>query len=52
MIEVVLDSNILFSALISGKELYLDIFRSLKIYVPDFVFLEIEKRNGSFARPA
>lgn len=43
MIEVVLDSNILFAALISGKELYLDIFRSLKVYVPDFVFLEIEK---------
>lgn len=43
MIEVVLDSNILFAALISGKTLYLDLFRALKIYVPDFVFLEIEK---------
>jgi predicted nucleic acid-binding protein len=43
MLEVVLDSNILFSALISGKDLYLDLFRSLKVYVPDFVFLEIEK---------
>ncbi len=41
--EVVLDSNVLFSALISGKELYLDIFKSLKIYVPDFIFGEISK---------
>ncbi|NKQ37619.1 MAG: PIN domain-containing protein [Chloroflexi bacterium] len=41
--EVILDSNVLFSALISGKELYLDIFKSLKIYVPDFIFGEISK---------
>ena len=41
--KVVLDSNIIFSALISGKELYLDIFRALEIYVPDFIFLEISK---------
>ena len=43
MTEVVLDSNILFAALISGKDLYLALFRALKVYVPDFVFLEIEK---------
>ena len=41
--EVVVDTNILFSALISGKAAYLDIFRAAKIYSPDFIFLEIAK---------
>ncbi len=41
--KIVLDSNILFSALISGKELYVDIFRSLECYVPDFIFTELSK---------
>lgn len=41
--KIVMDSNILFSALISGKELYVDIFKALKIYVPDFIFREISK---------
>ncbi len=41
--KIVLDSNIIFSALISGKELYLDIFRELQLVVPDFIFLEISK---------
>lgn len=41
--EVVADSNILFAALISGKSAYLDIFRLIRVYVPDFMFLEIEK---------
>jgi hypothetical protein len=35
--KIVLDSNILFSALISGKELYIDIFKALQIYVPNFL---------------
>ena len=41
--KVVLDSNIIFSSLISGKDLYIDIFKSLEIYVPDFIFAEISK---------
>ncbi|NOY58171.1 MAG: PIN domain-containing protein [Calditrichaeota bacterium] len=41
--KIVLDSNIIFSALISGKELYIDIFRALQIYVPDFLLTEISK---------
>lgn len=41
--KVVVDSNILFSALISGKELYVDIFKAVKVYVPDFIFGEIYK---------
>ena len=41
--EVIADANILFSALISGRAAYLDIFRAAKVYVPDFIFLEITK---------
>lgn len=41
--KIVIDSNIIFAALISGKDLYIDIFKSLMIYTPDFIFLEISK---------
>lgn len=41
--EIVLDTNIIFSALISGKEIYIDILRSLDVYVPDFIFRELYK---------
>jgi len=39
--KIVADSNILFSALISGKELWIDIFRSSEVCVPDFIFTEL-----------
>ncbi len=48
--EVVVDSNILFSALISGKQVYLDIFRAVDVYIPDFVFPEIEKYEQRILR--
>ncbi len=41
--EIVLDSNILFSALISGKEVYIDMLKSFNVYVPDFIFNELDK---------
>ena len=41
--ELVADSNIVFSALISGKPVYLDIYRRARVSVPDFMLLEIEK---------
>ena len=41
--NVVLDSNILFSALISGKEAYLEILRAVNAHAPDFIFQEIAK---------
>lgn len=41
--KMVLDSNVLFSALISGKEFYIDIFRAAEIYMPDFIFTELSK---------
>lgn len=48
--KIVMDSNIIFSALISGKELYIDIFKSLKIYVPDFIFREISKYENKIIK--
>ena len=41
--KYVIDANVLFSAFISGKELYTLLFSSYTIYVPDFAFLELEK---------
>lgn len=48
--KIVLDSNILFSALISGKESYVDILKTLKIYVPDFIFTEISKYEDTIIK--
>ncbi|MBF0376451.1 MAG: PIN domain-containing protein [Desulfamplus sp.] len=39
----IIDSNILFNAFISGKDIYTLLFSEYKIYVPDFAFLELEK---------
>jgi predicted nucleic acid-binding protein len=39
----VLDANVLFSAFISGKELYTLLFSERSMYLPDFAFLELEK---------
>ena len=41
--RVVVDSNIIFSALISGKEAYLDIFKRNGVYIPDIVFSELDR---------
>jgi predicted nucleic acid-binding protein len=43
MNEFVLDVNVIFSALISGKDLYEKIFSDYKFYVPDFALLEIDE---------
>ena len=41
--QYVIDANILFSAFISGKELYNSLFSAYTIFLPDFAFHEIEK---------
>jgi predicted nucleic acid-binding protein len=41
--KYVIDANILFSAFISGKEVYTFLFSEHTIYLPDFAFLELEK---------
>lgn len=41
--KFIIDANILFSAFISGKEIYSLLFSEYGIYLPDFAFLELEK---------
>lgn len=41
--KIVVDSNIIFSALISGKEIYLEILQKHKAYIPDIVLFELLK---------
>ncbi len=41
--KYVIDANILFSAFISGKEVYTLLFSEYTICLPDFAFLELEK---------
>jgi len=41
--KLVLDSNIIFFALISGNEKYLDIVRMNDVYMPDIVLHELNK---------
>jgi len=43
MNEFVLDANIIFSSLLSGKGFYRRVFEKNKFYSPDFAFLEIQK---------
>lgn len=43
MNKYVIDANVIFSALISGKQIYLHLFDKYEFYVPDFVFIEIDK---------
>ena len=38
-----IDANVLFSAFISGKDIYSLLFSAYTIHVPDFAFLELEK---------
>jgi predicted nucleic acid-binding protein len=40
-VEYVLDANILFSSLMSGKSLHKLLFQRFTFYTPDFVFLEL-----------
>jgi len=46
MKKYILDSNVIFSALISGKPLFLRLFESNIFFAPDFVFTEIDKYSA------
>jgi predicted nucleic acid-binding protein len=48
--EYVIDSNVLFSAFISGKDVYRLLFSEYNIYIPDFAFSEIEKYKTRILR--
>jgi predicted nucleic acid-binding protein len=41
--EYVIDFNILFSSLLSGKSFYKLLFQQYRFYVPDFIFIELQK---------
>lgn len=43
MNKFIIDANIIFSALISGKELFIHLFENNKLYAPDFILSEIDK---------
>lgn len=42
MKKYVTDANVIFSCLISGRDVYLKFFSEYKIYLPDFALLEIQ----------
>lgn len=50
--RVVADSNVIFSALISSKSTYLEIFESVEVFVPDFIFVEIAKYESRIRQRA
>jgi predicted nucleic acid-binding protein len=39
----VIDFNILFSSMLSGKSFYKTLFRNYNFYTPDFIFIELQK---------
>lgn len=41
--KVVIDSNIIFSSLMSGKSFYMDFLNQNEVYAPDFLFEEINE---------
>lgn len=41
--HVVIDSNIIFSALISGDWRYIELVKKIHFYLPDFALMELEK---------
>lgn len=45
--KIVIDSNIIFSSLMSGKTLYMDILSQNEVYAPDFLFEEIEEYEST-----
>jgi len=50
MKKYILDANIIFSALISGKQLFVQLFETNLFYTPDFVFVEIEKYKNTILK--
>jgi len=39
----IIDFNILFSSMLSGKSFYKTLFRNNNFYTPDFIFIEMQK---------
>ncbi len=43
MRSFIVDANVIFSAVISGKEVYVDAFTANSIFIPDFALDELQK---------
>lgn len=43
MTKYVIDSNILFGAIISSRRIYFEIIKNFDLYAPDYILKEIEK---------
>ena len=43
MNSYVIDANVLFSAIIGSRRIYVDIIKNFDLYAPDFTLKEIEK---------
>lgn len=43
MQKYILDANVVFSALIGGREIFIQLFEKNKFYAPDFILTEIDK---------
>jgi len=41
--KAVVDANVVFSALISGSDIYIRFIKANEIYAPDFIFQEVER---------
>jgi predicted nucleic acid-binding protein len=41
--HIVIDSNIIFSAIISGDQRYIELVKKIHFYLPDFALKELEK---------
>ena len=41
--KIVVDANIIFSALIKGNPVYIKILSNIDAYAPDFIFIELGK---------
>ncbi|WP_297474073.1 PIN domain-containing protein [Persephonella sp.] len=41
--KIIVDANIIFSALIKGNPVYIKILNNVDAYAPDFTFIELEK---------
>ncbi|MDZ7934161.1 MAG: PIN domain-containing protein [Emticicia sp.] len=52
MTNYIIDANVLFAAIISGKEHHVAFFNRNKLYTTDFAFIEIEKYRKKILKKA
>ncbi|MCP4155638.1 MAG: DNA-binding protein [bacterium] len=50
--QFVIDVNIIFSGVLSRKDIYRNIFSQFKLYTPDFAFIELNKYRAVILKKA